>query len=1580
MRKSFRPMVLGIMLVLVSLFIMSCKDTEKEQIQLNAPSNVAISNNVVTWNAVELANGYSVNVAGTDYKVQTTSYTILINQPGTYEVKVRADGKDHILTSAWSSSVNFVVEEPEPIVYMISETFDLPSAKDEWNLGSVQNMHDVENGQLILRNTGLVPYPSRGKNLKVTLSEYPYLAVKVDDLGGSNARWAIKILMAGDATSNRSVTPNDMTSTGLFFFDLTKVEGLEDLDYAEFDLYIYIIESEGNYIKIDYLQSVSSIPGTNNFDNTDDISVTGGNITAEHGVLNITSSGSGQAVVSTEMYIDPSIANMIDLYVSQIGESSTFSLKIDGKTVIQNATRYGHFGIDLEAFDIDQTGIVDIEFTVNGSMSVDRIANVAYSPYVQTFEGYDDESIYDLVTLSGSADISVNDDDELVIYRLSALVGDAKVTFAGTSNFSTYPKFTFEVTAIDQNATLRVLVNNRLVGNITTSGEYNFDLTSVYQTGYRKINVEFMLIAEGNATATVSGFSFVRDENLSKNALPEKGDRVELEGSVIEEGYNSDNWGGDAIVFSRNGQIWIANSGFFSKGEVFGKNIDLEVNRFLNIKLDEITQGSTWKLDVIYDVGSPTERKYTVQNEINTTGIFSYDLYHIMGLNTSNKTTQRLSISFFIIGGNDKIAKIDYINLKQTPDATNEIIMVKPVDNMIVPIDTDVLVSATLKFPLGNVVIIVEKDNVDVTSTVLVDGVFSTSVEGLYTITYSFEDVTSVVRTVTVTSAPVVITDNTSTTINYDQSLDIIATVDPDDGSTITYQAFLGEVEVTDSVFTALTQGVRFKALETGNYRIVMKSETTEAIEINITVVTGWTSEASGNNQNAVVDGNLVLSYSGNFYWPKHEKTVTVTNEAPFLVIDVASITGGTWKVDIDLLMNNAVPENAQSGLRIIDLRTILGQDAQKDMKFVLLIVGANVRLELNTFTFMSEEDIAQNYNSIVNVVPNTDQAVSVNTPFNISAALKYPIAGEIVAMNVFNASDENITSSVLASGVLTFTVPGIYEVVFSSPYAESITRVFTVVSDEEPILSTTNNTTASIGLDVDYDLAVDVENPVTGKEITYVVTKDGGVENLASVLIVDGIFSASVTGVYTVTASYEGALDLVQTITVVSGWTHEVINNGGSLTSSFSNDEFALRYAGQFYWPTLKYQVAITTDLTPYVVFNVNAITGGTWKMQLGDPYHVDVIAEGTRTGLIIIDLRTLVAGAGYGETSQSLNMTFTIYIVGGNVELKLTPFEALTASEVAQRYNQIINVTPQNNMSILPDAEVSLSAALKYPIVGETVNVTVKNAADEDVTSTTVVSGTFKTSTPGIYTVIYENEYADAVTRTIEVVSLETPILSTTNQLTTTIIIDEDLVLDIDVENPVVGESITVSIFKDGGEIDLSSTVFNVSTMTFNTNTTGNYQVVVSYEGAVDLILEVIVKTSWIPENFNNGGTLTVSAVEGVISLKYTGGFYWPTTKYVTPVTTDTTPYLVLNIASITGGTWKMELGDPYRTTVITEGTTSGQIIIDIRDHVALAGYGETSQSLNMTLTFYIIGENVELKITSVQFLTQAQRDLLS
>ncbi|MBQ9709283.1 MAG: hypothetical protein IJV67_01520 [Clostridia bacterium] len=82
---------------------------------LEAPV-VTMTENVITWEAVEGATGYVVNVNGTTYDVgEALTYTVDISNPGDYAVTVYAKGNGtYISDSAQSEAIEFTVQAQEP--------------------------------------------------------------------------------------------------------------------------------------------------------------------------------------------------------------------------------------------------------------------------------------------------------------------------------------------------------------------------------------------------------------------------------------------------------------------------------------------------------------------------------------------------------------------------------------------------------------------------------------------------------------------------------------------------------------------------------------------------------------------------------------------------------------------------------------------------------------------------------------------------------------------------------------------------------------------------------------------------------------------------------------------------------------------------------------------------------------------------------------------------------------------------------------------------------------------------------------------------------------------------------------------------------------------------------------------------------------------------------------------------------------------------------------------------------------------------------------------------------------------------
>jgi hypothetical protein len=77
---------------------------------LAVPSNLQIDGTTLTWDAVNNANGYLVDIDSTEYLADTNSYSILtLTTPGTYTIKVKAIGDGMAFTdSGWSDTLPYV--------------------------------------------------------------------------------------------------------------------------------------------------------------------------------------------------------------------------------------------------------------------------------------------------------------------------------------------------------------------------------------------------------------------------------------------------------------------------------------------------------------------------------------------------------------------------------------------------------------------------------------------------------------------------------------------------------------------------------------------------------------------------------------------------------------------------------------------------------------------------------------------------------------------------------------------------------------------------------------------------------------------------------------------------------------------------------------------------------------------------------------------------------------------------------------------------------------------------------------------------------------------------------------------------------------------------------------------------------------------------------------------------------------------------------------------------------------------------------------------------------------------------------
>lgn len=114
-----KKIVSALLIVVLSLTFLGCNNTTEKQ--LATPSGITVSQEgVITWQAVENATGYIVNINGTDYAVTTNSYTVssVVND-FTYTVTATAEGYKN---SPASSVQTFkgTGTKPQPPVYNIT--------------------------------------------------------------------------------------------------------------------------------------------------------------------------------------------------------------------------------------------------------------------------------------------------------------------------------------------------------------------------------------------------------------------------------------------------------------------------------------------------------------------------------------------------------------------------------------------------------------------------------------------------------------------------------------------------------------------------------------------------------------------------------------------------------------------------------------------------------------------------------------------------------------------------------------------------------------------------------------------------------------------------------------------------------------------------------------------------------------------------------------------------------------------------------------------------------------------------------------------------------------------------------------------------------------------------------------------------------------------------------------------------------------------------------------------------------------------------------------------------------------------
>ena len=112
-KKKALMIVLAVLLLGLAGLVLSGCDGDKE---LAAPTRLEITNDVLTWKAVEGADGYTVEINGEEYKTQNNSLDLfeITNKYGTYEIRVAADSvTEGVLSSDWSEQTSLTLTIPD---------------------------------------------------------------------------------------------------------------------------------------------------------------------------------------------------------------------------------------------------------------------------------------------------------------------------------------------------------------------------------------------------------------------------------------------------------------------------------------------------------------------------------------------------------------------------------------------------------------------------------------------------------------------------------------------------------------------------------------------------------------------------------------------------------------------------------------------------------------------------------------------------------------------------------------------------------------------------------------------------------------------------------------------------------------------------------------------------------------------------------------------------------------------------------------------------------------------------------------------------------------------------------------------------------------------------------------------------------------------------------------------------------------------------------------------------------------------------------------------------------------------------
>ncbi|MDR1138933.1 MAG: hypothetical protein LBK70_03550 [Clostridiales bacterium] len=123
--------------------------------QLPAPTNLVLSNGILTWDAVEHSTKYEIQLNDLVYETEGNTQSLLDLQPGNYDIKVRAVGDSIYLTSDWSTIVQHTVTSKlsTPINLNVADNTLSWDAVDNAVSYEIEINGDTDNVQVSTTNT-----------------------------------------------------------------------------------------------------------------------------------------------------------------------------------------------------------------------------------------------------------------------------------------------------------------------------------------------------------------------------------------------------------------------------------------------------------------------------------------------------------------------------------------------------------------------------------------------------------------------------------------------------------------------------------------------------------------------------------------------------------------------------------------------------------------------------------------------------------------------------------------------------------------------------------------------------------------------------------------------------------------------------------------------------------------------------------------------------------------------------------------------------------------------------------------------------------------------------------------------------------------------------------------------------------------------------------------------------------------------------------------------------------------------------------------------------------------------------------